>query len=333
MRRRQWLFLTLSLVLLTVALAGVRMLSGSGSVASAGAGTKIAIDMDEGTGWCDTIDDTASHAQADGNYDVAICLVDTTIPAGDFNIEVLYDSQLNACSNTGQSGAGLDANPDFIGNISNPSPTWTCSGGGLNYPRCDAGVAFITCGTVDDPGTVTGNWPIAVITFHVIAGSLEPDTLTFGTVGMYGYYGETLPACPDDGPTVCVGATDNKTGGEIAPTATFTAVPTATSTPSCGLPGQLACPTSTPTARAWTKTPSPGPTSTPGAGEPTSAPPPPPAPPPPSGGQQPSVTPPATGTGSGGVAWVSVLAWTLSGGAALSLILSSGLYLRRVRNR
>jgi len=333
MKRRQWFSVTLPLVLLTVALVSVRLFGGSGSVASVQAqGPQIAIDMvKDGSTWCSPVHATANHTQAEGDYQVAICLLNGSVPAGDFNIQVFYDSQLNACSSTGQTGTALDANPDFIGNISNPSPSWNCSGGGQNYPSCGSGVAFITCGTVDNPGALVGNWPIAVITFHVIAGG--DDTLTFGSVGMYGYNGETLPACPDDGPSVCVSAADHKTGGEVAPTATFTAVPTATSTPSCGLTGQPACPTSTPTSRAWTKTPSPGPTGTPEAGEPTSPPPPPPPPPAPGGGQQPSVTPPSTGTGSGGVTWVGVIAWTLSGGAALSLILSGGLYLRRVRNR
>jgi hypothetical protein len=321
MRRRQWILVTLSLVLLTVALAGVRMFGGSGSVASAQV-PQMAIDMVEDTGWCNTIDSEATHVQGAGDYQVAICLLNSGVTSTDFGIQVLYDSGLNSCSNTGQTGAGLDANPDFV---VDPVAGYNCSNSGLTYPSCGAGVAFIGCNTVDASVALTGNWAIAVITFHVIAGG--DDSLTFGTTALYNSDGENIVRCPG---AACLGATDHKSGGEVEPTATSTLAPTATNTPSCGGTEQPPCPTSTPTSRAWTKTPSPGPTATPG-GEPTSAPPPPP--PPPSGGQQPSVTPPSTGTGSGGNGWVNTLMFLFGSGAALSLAFGGGLYFRRVRNR
>jgi hypothetical protein len=329
MKFKLWLFVTLSLVLSTLALFGVHAFGGSGDIASA-QGPTLELDMvqDAGGTWCNPVNSSTTN-DVDDNHQVAICLINGTDAASDFNIVVTFDNSLNSCSSTGQTGTGLNANPDFISTV---GTGWDCSGGGLNYPRCGvdavgnpAGEAFITCGTVNDPGTLSGPWPIAVINFTAIAGGM--DDLDFGTVALYDYLGENILRCPS---ASCIGATDDKIGPtpQATSTPTNTPQPTATSTP---CPNGI-CPTSTPTPRAFTQTPTPGPTSTPSAEEPTSAPPPPP-PPPPSGGGQPSVTPPSTGTGSEGVAWTDTLMFVLAGGAALSLAFGGGLYLRRVRNR
>jgi len=360
MKHRPLLFLVLPMLLLAVALFGVRSWSGSGDVASADVGTgtmHLEIDMVQDTGWCDTIDTSASHAEGAGSYQVAVCLSDANplnneVPkAFQFNLE--YNDTLNRClpvdcdtdaETEGIQGTCRDSNPDANdGTPAFSTPDlgsgWNCNASDVDPPLCDKdpltgaghGVAYLSCfstnaGTL--PVSTTTSEPIAVVTFQVLAGGT--DNLKLNLVAMYGAAGGFLfcdppPAAP--GP--CKGATDNKTGGAVA-TPTNTA--TATATPSCGGTEQPACPTSTPTSRAQTKTPTPAATSTPGVTEPTTAPPPPP-PPPPSGGQQPVVTPPSTGTGSVGIAWTQLLMLALSGGAAFSLILGGGLYLRRAGNR
>jgi len=324
MKYRQWFLLALSPLLLVVALVGVRSFDGSG-VAEAQA-PQLAIDMVQDTGWCNTIDSTASHTNIEGPYKVAICLTGAagSPAASDFNIILTYDSQLNTCSSTGQTYPALDANPDFISTV---GTGWDCSSGSQNFPKCGetAGRASITCGTTNDPGNLAGNWAIALVTFSVAAGGT--DNLAFGTTALYDYAGENIIRCPSAN---CVGATDEKTGGAI-PTPTSTPPPpTATSTPWCGGVEQTPCPTSTPTSRAWTKTPTPTLTGTPAPSEPGE--PAPPPPPPPTGAQLPEVVPPATGTGGGGGAWTASLIWTLAGAGAFSILLG-GLHLRRARNR
>jgi hypothetical protein len=226
------------------------------SAAAAVPQIKLDVVQDAGGAWCNPIQNTANVNLADV-HKVAICYIPPddggNIPS-DFNITVNFDDGLDSCSNTGQSGTGLDANPDFIGNLTHPATPsgWNCSGGGLNYPRCGvdaignpAGEAFITCGTVDDPGFDTVAWPVAVITMTASGNGL--DSLSFGVVAMYDYYGENLIRCPS---ADCLGAEVQKgptptppptaTNTPAPPTATDTpAPPTATNTP--------APPTATPT--------------------------------------------------------------------------------------
>jgi hypothetical protein len=328
MKHWQWFSLALSPLLLVVALVGVRSFGGSADKASAQA-AQIVLDLDEGTGWCNTIETTDTVATG-LTHEAAICLTGSAVAAANFNIVVNYTSAgagTNTCSSTGQTGAGLDANPDFI------VPTgsgWDCSSSGNLYPKCGetAGRAEITCGSLT-PGTPSGNWAIAVIEWT--ASGAGGDNLSFGTTALYDTNGDPIVKCADT-PDDCIGATVTKTGTAPVPTATSTATPTATSTPSCGRGEQDPCPTSTPTPKAWTKTPTTAPTGTPAPSEPGEPAQPPPPPPPPSGGTMPQVVPPATGTGSGGVAWTTSLMWTLAGAGALSVFLG-GLYLRRARNR
>ncbi len=198
-------------------------------------GARIAIDMvKDGDKWCDPVDSSASHEVGLGDYQVAICLLDGVV-ASDFNIELLYNKDLNSCSNVNQSGLGLDANPDFIGDLTNPSPTWECAGGGFAYPRCGNGAAFITCGNVDDPGALSGPWPIALVTFHAVAGGV--DTLSFGTTALYNHQGYSVVKCPDDGPSRCLGATDAKSTPVPPP---VTPLPSAT--PHTGVGGTVLLP-------------------------------------------------------------------------------------------
>jgi hypothetical protein len=331
MKHRPLLFLVLPLLLLAMMLASVRMFSGSDNTASAAA-RQVALDLVEDTGWCNTINNTDT-VSVGAVHKAAICIVGAGTAVKDFDVVVNFNTAVNNCSNTGQTGAGLDANPDFVGQ----GTGFNCSLGGLKYPYCKinnnedppvtTSEAFITCGTTNDPGTVAANEPIAIITWTATFTGV--DNLSFGVASFSDINFEAIVECPSAN---CLGATVTKSGGQPpANTATPTATPTATATPTCGGIGQEPCATSTPTAKAKTRTPTPEATGTPAPGEPTSAPPPPP--PPPSGGQQPVVVPPATGTGSGGIGWTGMLLWTLTGGAAFSLVLGGGLYLRRATNR
>ena len=329
MKRLLLLTLAAAVAISLVTVMSVRSLGGSTDVAHAQV-PQLALDLDGSGGWCSDIDATDS-ANVGEQHQAAICLLNSTTAAKNLDIVVLFNTQLNDCTNTGQSGTALDANPDFVGQ----GTGFDCSLGGLKFPYCKTNnnetppvitsEAFITCGTTNNPGTLSGPEAVAVITWTVAAGGT--DNLTFGVASVSDQNFEELVACPGAN---CIGATVTKTGNTPEPTATSTRLPTATATRECGGPRQEPCPTSTPTAKAKTRTPTPEATGTPAPGQPTSAPPPPP--PPPSGGQQPVVVPPATGTGSGGIGWTGILMWTLAGGAA-SLVLGGGLYLRRVTNR
>jgi hypothetical protein len=350
MKHRPLLFLVLPLLLLAMGLFGARSWSGSGDVASADVGTgtpHLEIDLvKDGSDWCDPVDDADDRTVNAGvTYQVAICLSDATQAPGGFNLDLVYHNQLNACDDVDSgSTASLDDNPDAnVGsttfNGTSLGTGWNCNFGSIDPPRCDkagdgSGRAYMQCGcSATGCGTLAvgagTSAPIAVVSFRAISGgeddlTLENVSIIDATEGQ----GEFVSCYFGQGP--CNGATENKTGATAQPTATSTVAPTATIAP-CGPGTNLpVCPTSTPTSRAQTKTPTPEATSTPGVTQPTTAPPPPP--PPPSGGGQPSVTPPSTGTGSEGVTWATTLTWALGGGAALSLFLS-GLYLRRVKNR
>jgi len=348
MKHRPLLFLVLPLLLLAMTLVGFRLFSGSANVASAHVSTgtpHIELDVvEDGTGvWCNPVHSVTS-VNVGVVHKAAICLSGALAAVNSFGVELNYDSALNLCADTGQTGTGLDANPDanvgatvFSGSsgAGNLGTGCDCSSGTQQYPVCDywpgapegfpasTRTAYISCvctTTQTLPHGAGVSHPIAVVTFTANGGGA--DVLSFGTVSVY-MSGQTTIRSG-------TGATVTKIGPTPPPEATNTPAPTATATPTCGGPRQEPCPTSTPTAKAKTRTPTPGPTDTPAPGQPTSAPPPPP--PPPSGGQQPVVVPPATGTGSGGIGWTGILMWTLAGGAA-SLVLGGGLYLRRVTNR
>jgi hypothetical protein len=331
MKHRPLLFLVLPLLLLAMMLASVRTFSGSDNTASAAA-RQVALDLDETGGWCNTIESTDTVDVGDV-HKAAICVSPGNAIVG-FNFELHFNNTLNGCSNTGQTGNGIDANPDLVA----LGTGWDCSLGGNSYPYCNVNnnatppvtsLASMLCTTNDETVPVQTGWePIAVITWTATAGGADALTWVTGSFTDVNYEGVTGCATNAN----CLGATVTKLGTAPEPTATSTALPTATATPNCGREGQEPCPTSTPTAKAKTRTPTPEATGTPEVTVPTSAPPPPP-PPPPSGGQQPVVTPPSTGTGSGGIGWTGILLWTLTGGAAFSLVLGGGLYLRRATNR
>jgi hypothetical protein len=201
---------------------------------------------------------------------------------------------------------------------------WDCNVFDLSEPTCGGGEAVANCLSTTGPYTSGGlsPFPLAVVTFKVLAGG---QTDTINTTGNVWVGVETGEYNPPYGPE-SVSADVEKLGNTPVPTATQTAtpVPTATSTP---CPDGI-CP---PTPRAWTKTPTPAPTSTPAPAEP-SGPAAPPPPPPPTGEQLPQVVPPATGSGPDGTPWASTAVWLLAAAGAVSASLG-GLYFRRARDR
>ena len=226
MKRLLLLTLAAAVAMSLVAVMGVRSHGGSGGTASAAA-PGLYLDLDEGTGWCNTIEDTDTVVVGD-IHKAAICLVGQNPgPApSDFDVVVNFNTAANNCTNTGQSGNAVDANPDNVA----VGTGWNCSLGGLKYPYCkinnneDPPVttteAFITCGTTTDPGNLSGPEALAIITWTVDAGGAN-DNLTFGIASTSDYPGNTIVTCPSAN---CHGATVTKND---APTKTPTPVPAA----------------------------------------------------------------------------------------------------------
>jgi hypothetical protein len=231
MKGWKWGLLALPIIGLVLVLALFDPGSLGTPESSAAAVPQLAIDLVQDSGWCNTIDSTA-NVPVGNQHQAAICLLNVGgYSASDFGIQVLYNSSRNSCSNTGQTGAGLDANPDFV---VSPVGGYNCSNSGLTYPSCGAGVAFIGCNTVDDSVILSGNWAIAVITWT--ASAAGDDDLSFGTASLYSSDGENILRCPGAN---CLGATVTKLGPATAtptptpvpPTETPTPLPTATFTP------------------------------------------------------------------------------------------------------
>jgi hypothetical protein len=240
----------------------------------------------------------------------------------------------------------LDSNPDanashgstgFPGTIFNGTglgTKWTCNISDV-APICNnqSGFAFLQCNMTSGTGTLTlpvgpdTSWPIALVTLQALHGGIDSLSLINTEVDDASLLSEVKCFGSPCLAGAVFGATDNKSGSE-APTATPTFTPAPpTATPAyCGNPGQ---PTCTPTPKAFTKTPTTGPTETATAAAP---PPPPPPPPAPTGGQGPVVTPPSTGDGSSDMPWSTPLAAAIAVIGAVSLV-SGGLFVRYARKR
>ena len=184
---------------------------------------EIDADATNGSGPCNPVDDTADVG---GVYQVAVCLTSSSRAVAWFDVIVQFDNDLNSCSNTGQTGRALNANPDFVGQ----GTGFDCSLSGLKFPYCDinnnenppvtTSEAFITCGTVWNPGTLTGPEPIAIITLTAEADGV--DDLTFGSASLWDFDSNEILTCPSDR---CYGATVNVHGWTPTPTSTPTPTP------------------------------------------------------------------------------------------------------------
>ncbi|MCJ7492560.1 MAG: hypothetical protein MUP15_10505, partial [Dehalococcoidia bacterium] len=194
MKRLLLLTLAAAVAMSLVAVMGVRSHGSSGGTASA-AVVQLALDLvlndgpdaDTTPGWCEIIDATDT-VNVGAVHKAAICLLGSTTAMKNMDIVVNFNTAFDTCTNTGQTGSGLDANPDFVG----LGTGFDCSLSGLKYPYCKennnetppvmTSEAFITCGTTVDPADLTGPEPLAVITWTATA--VGADVLTFGTASV-----------------------------------------------------------------------------------------------------------------------------------------------------
>jgi hypothetical protein len=224
MKRLLLLTLAAAVAMSLVAVMGVRSHGSSGGTASA-AVVQLALDLKEDTGWCKNIDSTDT-VNVGAVHKAAICLLGSTTAMKNMDIVVNFNTAVDTCTNTGQTGSGLDANPDFVG----LGTGFDCSLSGLKYPYCKennnetppvmTSEAFITCGTTVDPADITGPEPLAVITWTATA--VGSDVLTFGTASVSDKLFNEIVACPGNN---CLGATVTK---QVAP-------PTPTPPPECDI--------------------------------------------------------------------------------------------------
>ena len=345
MKRWHWIAIgLLPLMVAAILVASPRL--GGGTERAQAQGMTLALDLDTSGGPCATIDDSATHAE-DDTYNVGVCIGGMQAALGAIQLSVLYDDTLNSSPNIAcATGDCLDTNPDANAGLTTWGSSlgasgWDCNIFDLSPPMGDKNVAtgpgngeaYLACWTLTGPYSLGDNEAsgvLAQVSFTVIAGG-EVDSLALGSVVIGDSAGAQIGACnppATDVPVItCSGGDDTKLGPTPLP-ATATITPTSAAT---RCPNDL-CPTSTPTRKAWTKTPTPVPTGTPAPPTEQPSSPPPPPPPPPSGGGLPQVVPPATGDGSSATPWTGTVIWVLVAAGALSLTLG-GLRLRRARNR
>jgi hypothetical protein len=222
MKRLLLLTLAAAVAMSLVAIVGIRS-SGSGGTASA-VGRQVAIDLDEGTGWCNTIEATDT-VQVGDVHKAAICVSAGNAIVG-FNFELHFDNTVDTCSNTGQTGNGLDANPNLVA----LGASWDCSLGGNAYPYCNVNnngtpvttsSAAMLCTTVDETVPVQTGWEaIAVITWTATAPGSDALSWVSGSFTDVNYEGVTGCATNAN----CLVATVTKLA---APTPTPTTPPAA----------------------------------------------------------------------------------------------------------
>jgi uncharacterized repeat protein (TIGR01451 family) len=165
----------------------------------------FALDAVEDTGWCDTIDDTAS-VFAGAPHQVAICAVDHTspYPGAGFNVDVSYDDSLNSGPELDDPTVYLNDNPDFNDCESAGGDAGSCMGSGwtcdpspgLSTPPQMGPPAHINCWTLTGTATLTDDpGLVAVMSFNSIAAGT--DSLTFdGTTEIETLYCGTDTTCP-----------------------------------------------------------------------------------------------------------------------------------------
>ena len=217
--------------------------NGSASHVDAQNKPTLALDMDitNGDGPCNPIDDTRGVNVGD-TYQIAICLTDAPVPPGPFNIEVLYDDTLDECVpvDCPAGSACMDSNPD----VNAGATSWTspdlglcdCSSGGQLPPSCDRnpasgpdkGAALINCDCTS-PTLPVGSGvssPMAVLTFkNAGEGS---NTFSLGTAALYADDIENIMRCPG---TQCFGGTSEDNLSPTSPTPALEGTPAAGTTP------------------------------------------------------------------------------------------------------
>jgi len=217
------------------------------------------------TSWCNPVQNTNTSApnMVGTDYQVAICLSDVQTGKGPQSIsfDVLYDKDLNTCTDINGGTQAIDDNPDFLqASLGGDPANWDCNQANTaeSQPRCDVdltgdpadrGRARMLCiNSTDEPTLPVGNGvsaPLAVVNLHAAAAGV--DNLSLAYVEMTDSGSLIFLTCWPTSATKCFGATDEKLG-PATPTETNTPVPpTVTNTP--------APPTETPTPAPPTATP------------------------------------------------------------------------------
>ena len=206
----------------------------------------------DGDHWCDPVD-TEDEVEVDSQYEIAVCLTSSPMPPAGFNVDVVFDPELNECVVEACTGACLDGNPDAnVGDeLGHQVPTdpdlgtgWNCNNQGIDPPRCEKvegtpGRAYIQClnpaGELTLPVGAQVSEVIFVVTFR--ASAEGTDVLSLENVALFDEELEEIMSCSEEGDP-CFGATDEKVPPPPAtatPTTPPTATPTATSTPAPGV--------------------------------------------------------------------------------------------------
>ena len=244
-----------------VALVGLRS-NGGPDVASAHVTGSPHMEIDlvkDGSTWCNPVDTTASRAADNTAYQVAICLTNSPAAPAGFNFEVVYDSELNTCTNVATgAGTSLDDNPDANAGTTTFSTIslgagWDCNIGDELEPVCDLGGSmgrtFMSCmctaqGCATLPSGAGVSAPLAVLHLKAKANgedAMKIENAAAGGEDTIAYITKcTKPA------NACVGATVNVHDWTPTPTPTSGGVPPTGAPGAGGTPGTTAQPDATP---------------------------------------------------------------------------------------
>lgn len=225
------------------------------STAQAQGGPSVALDMniDNGSGPCNPIDDTVS-AEKGSEYKVAVCLTGVTSPPAAIEMSLTSDKSLSQCVPVECTDKDcLDGNPDANAGTTtwgtSLGANWDCSVMDINPPTCDLnGQVHLECMTMGDGTLPVGpevSAPVAVISFKATAEGT--DTISVDSATFFSSDVSSILSCPD--PSLCP-------TGSVTITAVGAPTATAASSP---VPGAA-----TATGAAVTADTTPGATSTPG---------------------------------------------------------------------
>jgi len=209
------------------------------------------------TSWCNPVQNTNTSApnMVGVPYQVAICLTDVSTGKApqSLSFDLIYDKDLNSCTDINGGTQAIDDNPDLLeASLGGSAGNWDCNQANTaeSQPRCDKdntgdpadrGRASMLCiNSTDEPTLPIGagvSAPLAVVNLTAIAGG-TPDNLSLAFVEMVDSDTLIFLTCWPTSATKCFGAADTKLGPAtptftpVPPTATFTPVPpTATFTP------------------------------------------------------------------------------------------------------
>lgn len=189
-------------------------------------GLKLDMNVTNGNGVCDPIDNFANAPIGQATLKVGVCLINHlgTLPSAAFQYNVTYDDTKLTAVEVADVSPAVDDNPDAnVGATSFTSTTypndlgggWSCDGGAGIYPKGDNnpatgaanGNAYSgNCGSGAGPNTLLRG-PLGVITFDALALGL--DQLAVQAASVTADDGSEIGSCNPsvDVPMACVGGT------------------------------------------------------------------------------------------------------------------------------